>query len=69
MTPRPSIKTPGAVRVGSFRGAPIDVHWSALFGMFLFSGAGFAPAYWLAWLLIASTRRRARVAALPAGLA
>jgi Zn-dependent protease len=52
MTPRPSIKTPGAFRLGSFRGAPIDVHWSALLGMFLFSGAHFAPAHWLAWLLI-----------------
>ncbi len=118
MTPRPSIKTPGAFRLGSFRGAPIDVHWSAVLGMFLFSGADFAPAHWLAWLLIVlvhemghavlvrryrlrvlgivvhgiggecvymaraepvhrraepdsarATRRRARLAALPAGLA
>ncbi|HEY2404755.1 MAG TPA: hypothetical protein VGI10_02075 [Polyangiaceae bacterium] len=38
--------------IGSFRSAPIRLHWSVLIGALLFSGFHVEPALWLAFLLL-----------------
>lgn len=38
--------------VGKLRGVPIRIHWSALLGALFFSGARFAPGYWIGFVLV-----------------
>lgn len=42
----------GYLTVGSFRGIPIRFHWSTALGAFFFGGYRFAPAFWLAFVLL-----------------
>jgi Zn-dependent protease len=43
---------PGSLTLGRFRGAPIQLHWSAVLGMLFFSGGAFAPGRFLGFLLL-----------------
>jgi Zn-dependent protease len=42
----------GYLTVGSFRGIPIRFHWTTALGAFFFSGFQFAPAFWVAFVLL-----------------
>jgi stage IV sporulation protein FB len=42
----------GFARLGSFRGAPIRVHWSAPLGALFFCGFQFAPGAWAGFLVL-----------------
>ncbi len=42
----------GYLTVGSIRGTPIRFHWSMALGAFFFGGFQFAPAFWLAFVLL-----------------
>jgi Zn-dependent protease len=42
----------GYLRIGSWRGAPLRVHWSMPVGAFLLGRAEFVPVFWAAFFLI-----------------
>jgi Zn-dependent protease len=42
----------GYLTVGRFRGIPIRFHWSTALGAFFFGGYRFAPAFWVAFVLL-----------------
>ena len=42
----------GYLRIGSWRGAPLRVHWTMPVGAFLFGRAQFVPVFWAAFFLI-----------------
>jgi stage IV sporulation protein FB len=42
----------GFFEVGRIRGAPIRVHWSVLLGILFFTGFRFAPAAWVAFVVL-----------------
>lgn len=42
----------GWLTVSHFKGAPVRIHWSAPLGALLFGGFRFAPAIWLAFVVI-----------------
>lgn len=42
----------GYVRVFSWRGVPVRLHWTLPLGALLFSGGAFAPAFWLGFVVL-----------------
>jgi Zn-dependent protease len=44
--------TKGSLVVGSFRGAPIRIHWTTPIGIVAFTGWGFRPGAWLGFVLV-----------------
>src|SRR5262245_11045904 len=42
----------GYFKLGTFGGAPIRVHWTAPLGAFVFCGFRFAPAAWVAFVVL-----------------
>ncbi len=42
----------GFFRIGRFGNAPVRIHWSAPIGAFFFSGIGFYPGAWAAFILL-----------------
>lgn len=44
--------TNGSLVVGSFRGAPIRIHWSTPLGVLFFTGFRFIPGAWLGFVLV-----------------
>jgi Zn-dependent protease len=42
----------GWLRIGSFHGAPVRVHWTLPVGAYVLTGAGFVPGAWLAFALL-----------------
>jgi Zn-dependent protease len=42
----------GYLRIGTWRGAPLRVHWTMPLGAFLFGRAQFVPVFWAAFFLI-----------------
>ncbi len=41
-----------SLKIGAWQGAPILMHWSILFGLWIFGGPRFAPVLWLSLCLL-----------------
>lgn len=42
----------GFLKVGSFGGAPVRLHWTIPVGAMLFGGRAFAPAFWIGFVVL-----------------
>lgn len=42
----------GWIHVGSYRGAPVRIHWSTPIGAFVLTGLAFVPGAWVGFLLL-----------------
>ena len=42
----------GTLRVGSYRGAPIVLHWSLALGLLVFGGLAIVPGFWLGFTVL-----------------
>jgi Zn-dependent protease len=42
----------GTLKVGSYRGAPIVLHWSLALGLLVFGGLGIVPGFWLGFTVL-----------------
>ena len=42
----------GTLRIASYRGAPILLHWSLALGLLAFGGFGWVPGFWVGFTVL-----------------